>query len=129
MKTLQQIANDIGRMFEVSAPHRARTIARTEVLSASSLGQAAAMEDAATVIPGMQKMWITAGDDRVRDSHVMLDGDKVDIDEKFDNGLKFPRDAAGGPEEVINCRCTVLMIPPGENIDESGIDFTGFETE
>jgi SPP1 gp7 family putative phage head morphogenesis protein len=97
------------------------TIARTEVLTAVSLGQAAAMKDAAKVVPDLQKMWISANDDRVRDSHEMLHGDIVPHGKEFDNGLQFPRDPSGPPEEVINCRCTWIMLPKDQmqNIDDS----------
>lgn len=54
------------------------------------------------------KIWKTAGDNRVRDSHAAIDGEEVGIDALFSNGLKRPKDPNGRPEEVYNCRCTIL---------------------
>jgi hypothetical protein len=54
------------------------------------------------------KIWRTAGDNRVRDSHAAIDGEEVDINALFSNGLERPKDPNGRPEEVYNCRCTIL---------------------
>lgn len=54
----------------------------------------------------MVKQWDAALDSRTRDSHARLDGEIRELDEKFSNGLMFPGDPSGRPEEVINCRCT-----------------------
>ena len=122
-KTVKEISDDLRAKFsdikEIGS--RAMTIARTEVLTAVSLGQAAAMKDAAKVVPDLQKMWISANDDRVRDSHEMLHGDIVPHGKEFGNGLQFPRDPSGPAEEVINCRCTWIMLPKDQmqNIDDS----------
>lgn len=51
------------------------------------------------------KTWITVGDERVRESHEGLDGMTIPIDEPFPNGLMYPCDPSGAPEEVCNCRC------------------------
>lgn len=91
--------------------YRADRIARTETLTALSIGQAAAMKDAATVVPNLKKIWLTMDDDRVRDEHKSLDGDVVDWDKPFDNGLSFPRDPSGDAGSVINCRCTWVTLP------------------
>ena len=102
---------------EINA-RRAETIARTETLTAVSIGQAAALGNAKTVIPGLKKAWLTVGDNRVRDSHSALDGDLIDPDETFDNGLRHPRDIkSGDASEVINCRCTLVLVPPNENLE------------
>lgn len=112
-KTVQQIADDLRSKFsnieEIGA--RAMTIARTEALTAVSIGQAAAMKDASRVVPDLMKMWVSADDDRVRESHEALHGDIVKHDADFANGLQFPRDPSGPAEEVINCRCTWIMVP------------------
>lgn len=51
------------------------------------------------------KTWITVGDERVRESHEGLDGMTIPIDEPFPNGLMYPCDPSGTPEETCNCRC------------------------
>lgn len=108
---MRRVANSLGTPGQLAG--RAETIARTETLTAVSIGQAAATENASEVIPGLQKTWLTAGDDRVRDSHRDLDGDTIAVDEVFDNGLRHPRDVKGrDPAETINCRCTLLLLPP-----------------
>lgn len=39
-------------------------------------------------------------------NHVIMEGETVGIDEKFSNGLRYPRDPEDDrPEEVIRCRC------------------------
>lgn len=58
------------------------------------------------------KAWVTMKDSRVRHTHVMADGEEVDINEYFTVGnckMRFPCDAINGTaEEVINCRCTCV---------------------
>jgi HK97 family phage portal protein len=95
--------------------YRATRIARTETLTASSVGQAAAMKDAEKAIgEKLKKMWLTVGDNRVRDEHVKVEGEIVESDEKFSNGLMYPRQPGGEPENVINCRCSWVMVPVSE---------------
>jgi len=127
-KSVDQISQDIGSYMRNSAKEiggRAMTIARTETLTAASLGQAAAMQDAAKVIPDLKKMWINAGDDRVRGNpgglypkseadHWSLQGEVRSWNDEFSNGLSFPRDPGGEAGEVINCRCTFITLPADE---------------
>lgn len=121
-KTIDQIADDIGEKFSKveGIKGRAETIARTETLTAVSLGQAAAMQDAASVIPNLKKMWLSADDDRVRDSHRAVDGEVQAWDDPFTNQLYFPHDPQGPAEEVINCRCTFVALPADQMQDISG---------
>lgn len=67
----------------------------------------------------MKKVWLSAGDDRVRDSHRLLDGEERDIDEEFSNGGQYPCDPALDGEEYYNCRCTMLTFPDGFEPDTS----------
>jgi SPP1 gp7 family putative phage head morphogenesis protein len=113
---MRRVAKTLGTPGELAG--RAETIARTETLTAVSVGQAAAMSNAKELFPGMKKAWLSAGDARVRDSHAALNGDVIPVDAKFDNGLSYPRDTdSGDASEVINCRCTLLLLPPGENLE------------
>jgi hypothetical protein len=55
------------------------------------------------------KKWDATLDGKTRESHVAVDGQIRELDEKFGNGLMFPGDPAGGAAEVINCRCAYLQ--------------------
>ena len=55
----------------------------------------------------MEKVWIATLDNRTRDSHAMLDGTSVPLDDVFDNRLERPRDPNGIPSEICNCRCSL----------------------
>ena len=57
-----------------------------------------------------QKTWVTMGDNRVRDSHTIIDGTTIPLDEVFDlegGDMRFPRDADLGAsdDEISGCRC------------------------
>ena len=56
----------------------------------------------------MRKGWSAHLDGRERASHAALDGDFVDMDDEFANGLQYPGDPDGDPEEVYNCRCSLV---------------------
>lgn len=123
-KTIRQITFDITENFKNISPSRAQTIARTEALTAYSIGQAAMAQNANEVIPGLKKMWVNTGDDRVRGNpgglypdsefdHWHVQNDKPrDIDEPFSNGLMFPREPGGDAGNVINCRCSLITLVP-----------------
>ena len=59
------------------------------------------------------KTWITQKDSRVRKTHREIDNKRIPIDEFFYVGMAemlYPKDienAAGYPEEYVNCRCTI----------------------
>lgn len=139
--TIQQIAKNIQQLMtdEDFTIGRAMTIARTEVLTASSIGQAASMADAAEVVPDLKKMWLNAGDSRVRGNpggkypdssadHWTLQGEVRKWDENFSNGLHLPRDTKGEIGETINCRCTIIMVP-GEDAAKLGLEDLNSEVE
>lgn len=61
-----------------------------------------------------QKTWVTMRDNKVRETHVVLDGVTIGIDELFQVGdaqMRFPCDeeyAFDSPQEINNCRCCIL---------------------
>jgi hypothetical protein len=53
------------------------------------------------------KQWDATLDGKTRNSHVDVDGQIRELDEKFSNGLMFPGDPSGEAAEVCNCRCAL----------------------
>lgn len=117
-----EVAIRLREKFAEIDDGRAWTIARTETLSAVSAGQQQKREDFQEQFPDkvLMKAWVSAQDDRVRDSHADLDGEAVESTQDFSNGLQYPRESGGAPEEVINCRCTTITYAEeqSDSIDE-----------
>ena len=70
----------------------------------------------------MIKTWSCIHDAKTRDSHLWLNGQHPDKNGLFGVGylsqpLRFPKDPLGAPEEVYNCRCTLMSTIKG--IDHS----------
>lgn len=85
---------------------------RTAINGAENAGRMDAM-----IARGGSKRWVTVQDERVRDSHAELHGMVVPVEEEFPNGLMFPGDPSGPPEEVYNCRCSLEWVDE-ESSDE-----------
>ena len=57
------------------------------------------------------KTWVAIKDKRTRETHRAVDGTTLRIDEYFSVGeamLLYPRMSCEYPEEVVNCRCTLI---------------------
>jgi uncharacterized protein with gpF-like domain len=100
---------DAGQNIRDQAPEysktRGATIGQTEVLGASGYGSNLGANRSGAV---KNKIWLTSRDDRVRDSHRTLEGQKRPLDQPYSNGLMFPGDPTGPPSETIKCRCVEL---------------------
>ncbi len=80
---------------------RALLVARTEATRVTNGAPTEALiQRQAETGTRFVKIWTTAGDARVRDEHVALEGERVPVDAAFSNGLAFPSEP--------NCRCTLL---------------------
>ena len=103
------------RMMNVQEMNKTQAIrsARTIVTGAENKGRQDSYARATADGIILQKEWIATNDSRTRHSHAALDGATVDQDKKFDNGLMYPGDPSGRPEEVWNCRCTVAAVVKG----------------
>ena len=99
---MDKIAGRLSKVTEINETAAIRN-ARTMVTSAENKGRqdSYARAEADGII--LQKEWIATNDGRTRHSHAVLDGAIVDHDKKFDNGLMYPGDPSGRPEEVYNC--------------------------
>lgn len=112
-----EMASRIRDKFKQISAGRAKTIVRTEVLTAVSMGQDEKVQDFKKQYPkeskGLLKKWISAQDDLVRDSHDQLnDLDPIPEGEAYPNGLMYPRDPDGELSERINCRCAQITFLP-----------------
>ena len=105
-ESMDKIAKRLRNVQEMNKTQAIRS-ARTIVTGAENKGRqdSYARAEADGII--LQKEWIATNDSRTRHSHAVLDGAIVDQDKKFDNGLMYPGDPSGRPEEVYNCRCTI----------------------
>ena len=57
------------------------------------------------------KQWIAERDNRTRETHLLVDGTFIPIDEKFEVGndlMRFPHDYTASAENVVNCRCSCI---------------------
>lgn len=93
---------------------RGETIGRTEAMASLHHGRyqsfAQAVSDGEVEAKEIIRSWQSAMDNRVRHSHVEMNGQEVGLNEYYTtpSGAKLlhPGDPNGPPEEIINCRCT-----------------------
>jgi hypothetical protein len=110
-QAIQAVQDQLGH----GSPQRATTIVRTEVGRAFALASDQRQEQAAKIVPDLQKQWRRSGKIHSRWNHDAVDGQVVDVDKPFvlpsDNGpvkMKHPHDPAAPIEEVVNCGCLSL---------------------
>ena len=98
--------------------------ARTATTCAQNAGRTQSYQRAVNMGIELYQVWLAALDSRTRSSHRHMDGEKIKVIKgkqvKFSNGLRYPADPDGRPEEVWNCRCT-LVTSFEENEDFSDI--------
>jgi len=104
--------------------NRAVVTARTEAIGALNAARAESFRIIAESDPdiGFETMWLSTSDTRTRETHREADGQRVPIGTPFTVGgfeLAFPGDPSGPPQEVIQCRCTMLLVEVGESVDLS----------
>ena len=111
-ESMDKIAKRLRNVQEMNRTQAIRS-ARTIVTGAENKGRqdSYARAEADGII--LAKEWVSTNDGRTRHSHAVLDGAIVDQDKKFDNGLMYPGDPNGRPEETWNCRCTVAAVVKG----------------
>ena len=111
----ESIPDIAKRMENVVGMNRSAAVrnARTAVTGAQNAGALASYEAAEAMGLRMKKRWLATLDGRTRHSHAALDGEIRETDRTFSNGCRYPGDPAGKPEEVYNCRCTMLSVPDG----------------
>lgn len=114
--------DDIARrLAEVTDMNKNAAIrnAATMTTSAQNGGRMDAYKRAQDIgVTGLKHRWLATLDGHTRYSHRQVDGDVVEIGKKFKNGLLYPGDPAGRPEEVYNCRCTTIAAFDDSQFDK-----------
>lgn len=107
------------RLYNVTDMNRKASVrnARTLVTSAENQGRTDSFKRAEGMGIKMEQGWLATLDNRTRHSHRQMDGEWIKIGAKFSNGLRYPGDASGRPEEVYNCRCTLIGRVNGVEMD------------
>lgn len=117
--SVDKIAGRLQTVTDMSASAAIRN-ARTMTTAAENAGRLDRYEEAKEMGIRMKKTWVATLDDRTRDAHALLDGQTVDIDEPFDSILgpiMCPGDPDADPENVYNCRCTMITQIAGYERD------------
>lgn len=124
--TIRQISTNIRKLVNSKGFYnwQALRIARTETTAAANYGASIAVDYSDYVL---EKEWISSNDPRTRQiekgdkyDHIDMEGVKVSEKEVFNvqgNFLRFPGDPKGDAANVINCRCTLSLVPKR---DENG---------
>lgn len=110
---IEKLARKILHDYKAIELWQARRIAQTETM----IGLAQAGEIAARSLDiRYDKQWAISGLANTRETHAVMDGVVVDMDEPFtleDCQMMHPHDSSlGAPAgEIINCACDILHIP------------------
>jgi hypothetical protein len=109
------VAKIAGRYSDGLLALRGETLARTETMAALGQSQEEAYRQAiakgSVQADQVEGTWHTAGDNRVRDTHEAINGQKVKFGQPFRSPsgalLLYPGDTSlgAGPSEICNCRC------------------------
>lgn len=109
-KSIGEIANDLQRRIPDMSRKSALRAARTAMTGAQNGGRMDSYKAATDMGVKVRKRWVATKDDRTRKSHRKLDGETVDWDKPFSNGLMYPGDPSGPGAEVYQCRCTLRTV-------------------
>ena len=106
-------AQQLKEVFTGMEKYELERVARTEIASKENLGMFLSEQE----LDVEYHQWKTARDERVRDSHVEMEGEIVRVGEPFSNGMMYPGDFSSGADLslLVNCRCAVMpfIMPEG----------------
>ena len=110
-KGIADITRDLREVFEGMADFELARVARTEIHGATTDATHATLLDYGVEY----KQWVSAIDDRTRETHQDMNGQITRTDLAFSNGMMYPGDRNAEIEEWINCRCREVpyLMPRG----------------
>lgn len=96
--------------------------ARTATTSAENGGRLNSYKRAADMGIKLKKTWMATDDSFTRQAHMDADGETIGINDEFSTECDYPGDPGGPPEQVWNCRCTMIAdvekASPSDNLPE-----------
>lgn len=112
-KELTEDEPNIEHIFEVRS-NTAETIGRSVATAIASWSITEATHQAISggsprvVGRVVEKEWITG--DNARPSHQAMNGERVPIDADFSNGMRWPGEDTGDPDENCGCNCSTSVV-------------------
>ena len=59
----------------------------------------------------VKKMWVHNGSSHPRADHAAMNGETVDMDDTFSNGMRWPHDWGGGDaDDIVGCNCDIAYV-------------------
>ena len=115
-KDLEEDEPDTAHVFEVRESGAGRiALATAGAIASFAIGEAThqAISDSAPSVVGkiVEKEWRTGPN--ARESHALMNGERVPIDADFSNGQHWPGDDVGDPAESCGCNCTTEIVITG----------------
>lgn len=115
--SIPQIAKRLREVVGMNSRSAVRN-ARTMTTSIENKGRDDAYAELREKGIELETVWVATLDDRTRHSHRLLHGEIRDEKTgKYSNGLRYPADPMGEPEEVYNCRCSETSYVKGFPVD------------
>ena len=114
-ESIPKIASRLQNITDMNRNSAIRN-ARTAITGAENAGRVESYHYAESIGITLKKEWLATLDDRTRDEHRALDGQRVDIDEPFTVGgdeIMFPGDPNAEGYLVYGCRCTLVSAVEG----------------
>jgi HK97 family phage portal protein len=106
----EEIGRHLRDSFNELSGWKSQQIARQEVGSVLNGSRFVQMEESGVE----SREWLSARDGNERPTHGPppegVDGEVVEMDEKYSNGLRYPQDPDGDNSEVQGCRCAELPV-------------------
>lgn len=106
-ENIEALADRIAEITADSNRKSALRAAATAFTSAQNGGRFDAIRRANRLGIECDRRWIATLDFYTRDSHRRLHGTVAKKGHLFSNGLEYPGDSRGRPEEFYNCRCAL----------------------
>jgi hypothetical protein len=98
--------NEFGKRYDVDAVLLGGMLAKTVAGWGAEEADRQARDQGSR--KRVYKEWITGPN--ARESHQLMDGERVPIDETFSNGADWPGDDSLDPEESCGCNCSTRVI-------------------